>query len=77
MSLKPYRFWCINFDSSLGIIHLVRTQNFPKNYRFLFPDSKRPCAYQDVRNISFSEDFAYALNEWPLLDSRCKLIGAC
>ena len=31
---------------SLGIIHLVRTQNFPKR----------------VRNISFSENFTYVLN---------------
>ena len=23
------------------------------------------CAYQWVRNVSFSEDFAYLLNEWP------------
>ena len=33
---------------SLGIIHLVRTQNFPKR----------------VRNISFSENFTYVLNGW-------------
>ena len=26
----------------------------------------RTCAYQRVRNISFSENFAYVLNEWPL-----------
>ena len=25
-----------------------------------------PCAYQGVRNVSFSEDFAYVLNGWPL-----------
>ena len=24
----------------------------------------RTCAYQEVRNVSFSEDFAYVLNEW-------------
>ena len=24
-----------NFDKQLGIIHLVRTQNFPKNLHFL------------------------------------------
>ena len=23
------------------------------------------CLYQGVRNVSFSENFAYALNEWP------------
>ena len=26
--------------------------------------STRTCAYQEVRNISFSENFAYILNEW-------------
>ena len=26
----------------------------------------RTCAYQAVRNVSFSEDFAYLLNEWSL-----------
>ena len=24
------------------------------------------CSYQGVRNVSFSENFAYVLNEWPL-----------
>ena len=24
------------------------------------------CAYQRVKNISFSENFAYVLNRWPL-----------
>ena len=26
----------------------------------------RTCAYQGVKNVSFSEDFAYLLNGWPL-----------
>ena len=26
----------------------------------------RTCAYQGVRNVSFSENFAYVLNEWSL-----------
>ena len=26
----------------------------------------RSCAYQGVRNFSFSENFAYVINEWPL-----------
>ena len=25
----------------------------------------RTCVYQEVRNVSFSENFAYGLNEWP------------
>ena len=28
----------------------------------------RACAYQGVRNVRFSEDFAYLLNEWPPSD---------
>ena len=44
----------------LGIIHLVRTQDFPENFYFLPPDMH---AYQEVRNVSFSENFAYLLNE--------------
>ena len=39
-----------------GIIHLVRTQNFSAKYHLLPPD-------QWVRNISFSKNFAYVLNE--------------
>ena len=41
-----------------GAIHLVRVENFPKNQRFL-----RTCTYQDVRNVSFLENFAYVLIE--------------
>ena len=40
------------------IIHTVGTQDFPKNLR--------TCAYHGVRNVSFSEKFAYVLNEWSL-----------
>ena len=28
--------------------------------------STRTCAYQGVRDVSFSENFAYVLNGWPL-----------
>ena len=44
---------CKNPKVDIGIIYLVRTQNLV-----------RTCAYQGVRNISFSENFAYVLNEW-------------
>ena len=40
-----------------GINHLLRTQNFPEKVTFL------TCAYQVVKNVSFSEKFAYVLNE--------------
>ena len=31
-----------------------------------FFEKRTTCAYQGVRNVSFSENFAYVLNEWPL-----------
>ena len=51
-----------------GIIHLIRTQNFPKNYSISYPLIRaRMRAYQGVRNVSFSENFASVLNEWSLI----------
>ena len=59
--VKAYQVFLPNIDFRLlGIIHLVRTQNFLKNYYFLPPDT---CTYQWVRNIRFLENFAYVLNE--------------
>ena len=35
----------------------------------------RTCAYQGVTNVSFSENFAYVLNEWPpMVSSFSRLI---
>ena len=42
---------------SSGVIHLVRTQHFPKNLHFLPPDTHM---YVYVR-------FAYVLNGWHLI----------
>ena len=50
------------FHFLFGFIHLVLTQNFPKNWHFLPPIRTRTCAYQGIRNVSFSENFAYVLN---------------
>ena len=50
----------------LGIIHLARTQNFPKKniyYHLIRTDTR---AYEMERNFNFSENFAYVLNEWSL-----------
>ena len=47
----------------LGIIHLARTQNFPKKniyYHLIRTDTR---AYEMERNFNFSENFAYVLNE--------------
>ena len=46
---------------------------FIKNVRKIFRKTNicnplirtRTCTYQDVRNVSFSENCAYVLNEWP------------
>ena len=46
----------------LGINHLERTQNFPKNQHFYPLIRTCTCAYQGVRNVSFPEKFAYVLN---------------
>ena len=44
--------------NELGIIYSVRTQNFPN---ISYPLTR---AYQRVRNVSFSENFVYVLNQW-------------
>ena len=43
---------------ALGIIYLVRTQNFSKNNISYPLIRKRTRAYQGVRNVSFSKNFA-------------------
>ena len=47
----------------IGIIHLVRSQNFLKNLHFVPLIGRRTSAYQGVRNVSFPENFANVLNE--------------
>ena len=37
----------------------------------------RTCAYQGVRNDSFSENFAYLLNEWFLTENLFCVPGKC
>ena len=48
-------FWA-NIDFNLGIIHLVRTLNIPKTKIYLLIGTR---TYQGVRNVNFSEYFAY------------------
>ena len=47
---------------SKGIIDLVRTQNSQKTKIFYPLLDTRMSAYEGVRNVSFSESFAYVLN---------------
>ena len=49
-----------------GIVDLVHAQYFWKKPIILCPLRMRTCAYQGVRNISFSEYFALVLNGWSL-----------
>ena len=55
-----------------GIIHLVRTENFPKNQHFLPPDTHTYVrAYQGVRNVGFSENLAcFVFLKHPFWDFR-------
>ena len=48
--------------------HLLSTYaKFSEKLTFLTPlISTHTCAYRGVRNVSFSENFAYVLNGWPL-----------
>ena len=56
-------FSCAVAAPSEGFIHLVRTQNFRKANISYTLIRTRTCVYQGVRNVSFSECFAYVLNE--------------
>ena len=65
-------------SSWLGIIHLVRSKTFRKT-KISYPLIRTPmCVYQGVRNVSFSENFAYVLNECSLIkhtESYTKMRG--
>ena len=48
----------------LGIIQLVRSKIFRKT-NISYPLIRiRTCAYQGIRNVSFSKNFENVLNEW-------------
>ena len=50
--------------NKLGIIHLVHSQiSYPMT-------GKRRCAYQGVRNVSFSDNSVYIRNEWSPLTNK-------
>ena len=53
---KVVIFWCC------GIVHLVRTQNLRKVARY----ADLGVLIRGVKNVSFSENFAYVVNEWAL-----------
>ena len=49
----------------MGVIHLVRTQNFSKTNISYPLIHTRMCVYQGVEIVSFLENLAYMLNECP------------
>ena len=53
-----------------GIIHLVRSQYFARDFlKFkisYFLIRTRTCAYQGVKDLSFKTNFAFELNKWSL-----------
>ena len=71
---KQFSTWSQNSKMSLEMIELICTQNFSKNQYFLPLIRTRTRAYQRVRNVSFSENFAYVLNECPLFQVSVELV---
>ena len=58
----------VNFKTWIqwvGVIHLVRTQLFRKTNISYPLICTRTCAYQGVRNVSFSGNFAYVPKNHP------------
>ena len=51
----------------LTTVHIVRAQNFTKTYYCFTPILKGTCAYQEIRNVSSTENFAYVLSGWSLI----------
>ena len=64
---KSLKIWKIGKFLKHRVIHLVSTQKSSEKLAFLSPwySHVRTCAYQRGRNVTFSETFAYVLNEWP------------
>ena len=63
-----FLFWiveCIFHDNRGSFILYVR-EIFQKTNIFYPLICTSTCAYQEVKNVSFSESFAYILNEWSL-----------
>ena len=57
------------FTKSLRVTPSIILTLLKYNFQFkvhFSPTEKRMCAYQGVRNVSFSENFAYVLNGWSL-----------
>ena len=57
------------FIKSLRVTPSVILTLLKYNFQFkvhFSPTEKRMCAYQGVRNVSFSENFEYVLNGWSI-----------
>ena len=53
-------------NHTFGIIHLLRSNIFRKTNISYHLIRTRACGYQGVRNVSFSKNVAYVLNELSL-----------
>ena len=51
--------------------------NVLKKLSFVTPWYARVCAYQGVRNVSFSENFAYILNDWSFNIIKAYIYYSC
>ena len=55
--------WFENKESNkLGIIHLIRKQNFRRNLHVLLSDTRTYLSVSVVRHVNFSENLGSALN---------------
>ena len=61
---------CEMYSNTIGDHSFCTFAKFSEKLTFL--NLLRTCAYQGVRNVSFSEDFADVLNEWSPSEIKCK-----
>ena len=59
------KWFCVEFIRHYSRF-LVKSSFIDITQLRLIKNSTRTCAYQGVRNVTFSGNFAYALNEWSL-----------
>ena len=46
------------------VSEIIHFENFAKNQHYPPLIRNRTCLYQGVKNVTFTEDFEYTLNEW-------------
>ena len=67
---QAYNSMTLCLSKCFGIIHSVYVHKYFRKTNIFYPlIRKHTCAYQKVRNVAFSENFAYVLNEWSLSEN--------